>query len=274
MRAFPQCVRCVSPELGSSSASDGSRSILVLLLKMTARRCIGSCLPLFVMAVVFDVLGVVLLFVGIFGNVQMHGVFYGDFLIHTGALVLFASLALWLMWYVGNIRVKDEDLARRSSAARSVKELARKLTERLSKTHLKDNTGEKSGSKASTIRNVTWGKSTYFPGHKDSESDMIKCDELSKEKPDDGQFMCFQNQGYEDEEPRKPTQEEPGDQTRSEDGSESVEGKRNEGSDGKKPGNDQFTCYQNEGYDESEPDVAKGGEKPSDDQPESIDVLL
>uniref|UniRef100_A0A672P3M6 Transmembrane protein 238a n=1 Tax=Sinocyclocheilus grahami TaxID=75366 RepID=A0A672P3M6_SINGR len=109
---------------------------------MTALRCIGSCLPLFVMAIVFDALGVVLLFVGIFGNVRTQGVFYGDFLIHTGALVLFASLALWLMWYVGNIRVKDEGLARRSSAAHSVKELARKLTERLSKTHLKDNTGE------------------------------------------------------------------------------------------------------------------------------------
>uniref|UniRef100_A0A671T531 Transmembrane protein 238a n=1 Tax=Sinocyclocheilus anshuiensis TaxID=1608454 RepID=A0A671T531_9TELE len=116
-------------------------SILILLLKMTALRCIGSCLPLFVMAIVFDILGVVLLFVGIFGNVRMHGVFYGDFLIHTGALVLFASLALWLMWYVGNIRVKDEDF--RPSAAQSVKELARKLTERLSKTHLKDNTGKR-----------------------------------------------------------------------------------------------------------------------------------
>lgn len=110
---------------------------------MMALRCIGSCLPLFVMAIVFDILGVVLLFVGILGNVRMRGVFYGDFLIHTGALVLFASLALWLMWYVGNITVKDEGLARRSSAALSVKKLARKLTERLSKAHLKDNTGEK-----------------------------------------------------------------------------------------------------------------------------------
>lgn len=95
------------------------------------------------MAIVFDIFGVILLFVGIFGDVRRNGVFYGDFLIHTGALLLFASLAWWLMWYVGNIRVEDESLERKSSAALSVKEIARKLTERLSKQHLKDNTGEK-----------------------------------------------------------------------------------------------------------------------------------
>ncbi len=82
---------------------------------------------------------------------------------------------------------------------------------------------------------------------------MIKCDELSKEKSDDDQFMCYQNQGYEDEESCKPIQE-------------------------KKPGDDQFTSYQNEGYEESESDVTKDGDKPQegkpDDQPESIDVLL
>ncbi len=117
------CARCVSPELGSSSASDRSCSILLLLLKMMALRCIGSCLPLFVMAIVFDILGVVLLFVGIFGNVRMRGVFYGDFLIHTGALVLFASLALWLMWYVGTsgwrMKVWRADQAPRSASKSS-----------------------------------------------------------------------------------------------------------------------------------------------------------
>ncbi|XP_026077580.1 uncharacterized protein tmem238l [Carassius auratus] len=241
---------------------------------MTALRCIGSCLPSFVMAIVFDIIGVVLLFVGIFGDVRMNGVLYGDFLIHTGALVLFASLALWLVWYVGNIRVKDEGLESRSSAAHSVKELARRLTKRLSRTHLKDNTGEKTGSKASTVRNVTWGKSTYFPGLQDLESDMIKCDELSKEKPDDDQFMCYQNQGYEDEESCKPIQEESVDQTQSEDSSESD---RNQET---KSGDDHFTCYQNETYEESESKSAatKDGEKPQeekpDDQPESTEDLM
>ncbi|KAL1278865.1 hypothetical protein QQF64_025538 [Cirrhinus molitorella] len=214
-RAFPPCAPGAS-HLSSTvlPLSTGSSSILIHLLKMMALRCIGSCLPLFVMAIIFDIIGVILLFVGIFGDVRMHGVFYGDFLIHTGALLLFASLALWLMWYVGNIRVKEESLDRRSSAAHSVKQLARKLTERLSKTHLKDNSGEKTGSKASTVRNVTWGKSSYFPGNKDLESDMIKCDELSKAKPDDDQFICYQNQAYEDDESCKPIQEETDNQTR------------------------------------------------------------
>ncbi len=106
---------------------------------------------------------------------------------------------------------------------------------------------------------------------------MIKCDELSKEKSDD-QFVCYQNQGYEDEESCKPIQEETGDQTRSEDASQSDVSKHNEESPEEKPGEDQFTCYQNEGYGESESDGTKDGDRPQeekpDDQPESIDVLL
>lgn len=95
---------------------------------------------------------------------------------------------------------------------------------------------------------------------------MIKCDELSKEKSADDQFMCYQNQGYEDEESCKPIQE-TDDQTRSEDGSESDVSKCNEESQEKK-----------EGHEESESDVTKDADKAQEekpvDQPESIDVLL
>lgn len=125
-------------------------------------------------------------------------------------------------------------------------------------------TGEKTLSKSSTIRNVTWGKSTYFPGHKDFESDMIKCDELSKEKPDDDQFMCYQNQGYEDEELGIIK------------GHKAIaEGSESDASQEEKPKDIQFTFYQNEGYENSESNVTKGSGKPDDQtESQSIDDLL
>ncbi|XP_051995778.1 uncharacterized protein LOC127653213 [Xyrauchen texanus] len=233
---------------------------------MKQLKCIGGCLPLFIMAIVFDITGFVLLFVGIFGDIRIRGVFYGDFLIHTGALMLFVSLAFWLMWYIGNIKVQEEGLKRRSSAANSVKHLARKLTERLSKTHLKNqSTGEKSPSKASTIRNITWGKSTYFPGCKDPESDMIKCDTLFKENPNEDEVMGHQNQAYEDEESLTKLQEMKDDQTR---GTESEVSKPDEASQ-----DDPFTCYQNEGCEKSESDATKV-QTPKPDESSSIDDLL
>ncbi|XP_051988612.1 uncharacterized protein LOC127648062 [Xyrauchen texanus] len=235
---------------------------------MKQLKFIGGCLSLFFMAIVFDITGFVLLFVGIFGDLRIHGAFYGDFLIHTGALLLFVSLGFWLMWYIGNIRVQEEGLERRSSAAHSVKNLARKLTERLSKTHLmNENTGEKSLSKSSTIRNVTWGKSTYFPGCKDPESDMIKCDELSKEKPGD-EFTCYQNEGFEGEESVTKESELKEDPTQE---TESDASKSEEASQEKKPEDDQFTCYQNEGFEDS--DATK--EQPqTPEESQSIDDLL
>lgn len=100
---------------------------------------------------------------------------------------------------------------------------------------------------------------------------MIKCDELSKEKPDDDQFMCYQNQGYEDEESGIIK----GHKAISADGSESDVSKCNESSQEEKPKDDQFTFYQNEGYENSESDVTKGGGKPDDQtESQSIDDLL
>uniref|UniRef100_A0A8B9J8P5 Transmembrane protein 238a n=1 Tax=Astyanax mexicanus TaxID=7994 RepID=A0A8B9J8P5_ASTMX len=98
-------------------------------------RFIGACAPLFLLALLFDVVGFVLLFVGIFANLQVNGRFYGDFLIHTGGVLVFCSLGWWLMWYAGNIQVSREGASRgRGGTAHRCKQLARKLTERLSRT--------------------------------------------------------------------------------------------------------------------------------------------
>ncbi|XP_071401567.1 transmembrane protein 238-like, partial [Centroberyx affinis] len=97
-----------------------------------AHNCVGKCGPLFFLAVVFDVGGLAVLLVGIFANLNVDGRFYGDFLIYTGALIIFVSLIWWLLWYTGNIQVYAED-ADRGALDINFTHWARKLSERLSK---------------------------------------------------------------------------------------------------------------------------------------------
>ncbi|XP_031718063.1 transmembrane protein 238 [Anarrhichthys ocellatus] len=151
-------------------------------------KCIGGCLSVFIAAVLFDVLGVILLFIGIFADVRIGGRFYGDFLIYTGSLVIFTSLAFWVMWYVGNVPVSEDDgwMRKRSGG---VARLARKLTERLSQ-KLKPEArvkyveeDKKEGSQVSApapreASRVTWGRSTVY--HNEGYEDSV--DSLSVEK--------------------------------------------------------------------------------------------
>ncbi|CAL8263696.1 unnamed protein product [Arctogadus glacialis] len=66
---------------------------------------VGRCLGIFLVAIFVDAVGLVLLFIGIFAPVN-----FGDFLVFTGSLLIFGSLVLWILWYLGNIEVPLEEL--------------------------------------------------------------------------------------------------------------------------------------------------------------------
>ncbi|XP_065111439.1 transmembrane protein 238 [Paramisgurnus dabryanus] len=66
---------------------------------------LGRCSCAFWLAVSFDVLGLVILLLGVFGNV-----FFYDFLIYAGAIIIFLSLIWWVFWYTGNIEVPPGEL--------------------------------------------------------------------------------------------------------------------------------------------------------------------
>lgn len=68
-------------------------------------RGLGRCSCAFWLAVSFDIFGLLILLIGVFANV-----FFYDFLIYAGAIVIFLSLIWWVFWYTGNIEVPPEEL--------------------------------------------------------------------------------------------------------------------------------------------------------------------
>ncbi|KAM8836562.1 uncharacterized protein AB9W97_002192 [Spinachia spinachia] len=100
-----------------------------------AHGCVGKCAPLFLLAITFDAAGLVVLLVGIFGDLNLEGRFYGDFLIYTGSLVISLSLLWWVLWYTVNVPLHAED--RSVSLEISFTQWARKLSESLSKGGMK-----------------------------------------------------------------------------------------------------------------------------------------
>ncbi|KAG9330632.1 hypothetical protein JZ751_023548 [Albula glossodonta] len=71
----------------------------------TRLRGLGRCSCAFWLAVAFDVFGLIVLMVGVFGDL-----FFYDFLIYAGAIIIFLSLIWWVFWYTGNIEVPPEEL--------------------------------------------------------------------------------------------------------------------------------------------------------------------
>ncbi|XP_051571082.1 transmembrane protein 238-like [Myxocyprinus asiaticus] len=66
---------------------------------------LGRCSCVFWLAVAFDVLGLIILLLGVFRDL-----FFYDFLIYAGAIIIFLSLIWWVFWYTGNIEVSPEEL--------------------------------------------------------------------------------------------------------------------------------------------------------------------
>uniref|UniRef100_A0A8B9GY52 Transmembrane protein 238-like n=1 Tax=Astyanax mexicanus TaxID=7994 RepID=A0A8B9GY52_ASTMX len=92
-----------------------------------AVRGVGGCVPLFVLGIVFDVIGLVVLLVGVFADLRYDGRFYGDFLIYTGSIIVFLSLIWWVLWYTGNITLSSDDLEK-ISALDNFTQWARKIS--------------------------------------------------------------------------------------------------------------------------------------------------
>ncbi|XP_023204429.1 putative transmembrane protein [Xiphophorus maculatus] len=66
----------------------------------------GKCTGFFIgLAVFLDVVGLLLLLIGIFAPLP-----YWDFFVLSGPLLIFLSLVLWIFWYLGNLTVSEEEL--------------------------------------------------------------------------------------------------------------------------------------------------------------------
>ncbi|NXX46695.1 TM238 protein, partial [Tricholaema leucomelas] len=65
----------------------------------------GRCPLILLLAVLCDVVGLIILFVGIFAPLS-----FWDFFVYVGALLLAFSLLFWVFWYTFNIEVSFKEL--------------------------------------------------------------------------------------------------------------------------------------------------------------------
>ncbi|EHB15167.1 hypothetical protein GW7_10745 [Heterocephalus glaber] len=74
------------------------------------RSSLGRCKHFFWLGVVFDTVGVAVLFTGVFADL----LFY-DMLLYLGSIIIFLSLLWWISWYTGNIELLPEESSKNGS---------------------------------------------------------------------------------------------------------------------------------------------------------------
>ncbi|KAF6733737.1 Transmembrane protein 238 [Oryzias melastigma] len=103
---------------------------------------VGRCKCSFWFAVAHDILGVLIMMVGVFGGLVIH-----DLFIYAGAIIIFLSLIWWVFWYSGNIDVPSEELQddvglmkqRNRRLSRAVKKVSTRLSSGIRNSFRKNN---------------------------------------------------------------------------------------------------------------------------------------
>ncbi|KAG9467858.1 hypothetical protein GDO78_014151 [Eleutherodactylus coqui] len=63
----------------------------------------GRCASLFLIAIFFDIVGIVLLILGVCARFD-----FWDFFIYTSAVVIGFSMVFWVLWYTFNVISPEE----------------------------------------------------------------------------------------------------------------------------------------------------------------------
>lgn len=110
---------------------------------------VGRCKCSFWFAVAHDILGVLIMMVGVFGGLVIH-----DLFIYAGAIIIFLSLIWWVFWYSGNIDVPPEELEddvgmsklKNKGLGQAVKRASGRLSSRIRNSFRKSNRSFRGGS--------------------------------------------------------------------------------------------------------------------------------
>lgn len=139
---------------------------------------VGRCKCSFWFAVAHDILGVLIMMVGVFGGLIIH-----DLFIYAGAIIIFLSLIWWVFWYSGNIDVPPEeledDVGMMKLKNRRLSRVVRRVSSRLS-SRIRDSLRRSSRNNSNPV-NVgrEMGLSTIYDTSIQSSSKEITRDTLS-----------------------------------------------------------------------------------------------